>query len=899
MLRNSHSVTRKLGLDERLAMAADSLTKAHSAAAAPPARALLQRVGMASGLEALTRQRDDAVRRRATWDQLSPAQRADLFEDAEDLALSATRLADSIQAALGTWTPRLAAIDAARQTAAAGVAAAGSSRVRLAGKAVVVELDEAAGTWDATWLGPGDTALRGAAFSIEVDGRSLTPAGVKAQPAAGVKAQPAAAASAQEPVSELVQTWGEGVRVERRLRLERDGAAVVLEASITNTTAQDVALGHVALLDISPATKGWWHAGQTFQSPGVVTVAGDSLFVCEPVAAASAAPASERSYGGTMLLALAHEDPGSALVAGFITGQEARPRASARFRSGESGTALALTQHFLGRRLAPGQRLLLDAIEVRAEADPWDALAHYGDDIAARSRFPIRTAPTALWCSWYAHRMAMTEDLVLANAAVAAAHFKPLGLETMQLDHGWQRGDVTGDWVVNERFPHGLAWLAAELRSRFGLRLGLWISPTDVADVSDAFKTHPEWMLRDEKGQPRVTWRWYWVPNPNCYELDASHPDAYAFVRDTFAGLSGQGVSYYKIDFLAVCGGDHFVRHDPYCTRGWGVLRRAMEAIREGAGGNAFIRYCQPPPLLAVGLADAAYGGSDLLDGGVPGVVPVNRENARALAASWWVNQRLYRREVCDLSVRMQADVEEVRLRLALMALAGCSISFSDEFQYLPPSRIQLMQKVLPPGAPALRPLDLFRRTIPSVWHLRCERSFAQWDVVGLFNHEERPQARSMGVTALGIGADEEVAVFEFWEMRFIGVCKGSIDLELPPNSSRVLFLHRLAGVPQLIGTDMHILGGYHEVTELTWDEEERRLSGHCRRFPGAAGRVFLYLPPGYSPRFDFPLGPASANLTHLGSGVWAKELSFRENDVAWSVPFAAGPAPKRPEPGL
>jgi len=406
-------------------------------------------------------------------------------------------------------------------------------------------------------------------------------------------------------------------------------------------------------------------------------------------------------------------------------------------------------------------------------------------------------------------------------------------------------------------------------------------------------------MLRDEKGQPRLNWRWYWVPNPNCYELDASHPDGYGFIRDTFARLSGEGVSYYKIDFLAACGGDQFLQRDPYCTRGWGVLRRAMEAIREGAGKEAFIRYCQPPPLLSVGLADGAYGGTDLLDGGVPGVVGVTRENARALAASGWVNGRLYRREVCDLSVRMQADIEEVRLRLALMALAGCSISFSDEFQYLPPSRIQLMQKALPPGAPALRPLDLFRRSIPSVWHLRCERPYAQWDVVGLFNHEDQPRTRGVDFAEIGLEPEREVAVFEFWESRFLGLHRGRVDLELPPNSSRVLFVQRLSGKPQLLGTDMHLLGGWHEVTDLAWDEEARALRGTCRRLAGTSGRIYLYLPAGYAPRFDFPLNAASAALTHVGGGVWMKELDFAQAEVAWTVPFTAGPAPKRPEPGL
>jgi len=61
--------------------------------------------------------------------------------------------------------------------------------------------------------------------------------------------------------------------------------------------------------------------------------------------------------------------------------------------------------------------------------------------------------------------MDVSEELVLANAAVAAKHFKPLGFEIMQLDHGWQAGDITGDWQVDRKsFPHGLKWLADELK---------------------------------------------------------------------------------------------------------------------------------------------------------------------------------------------------------------------------------------------------------------------------------------------------------------------------------------------------------------------------------------------------------------------------------------------------
>src|SRR5206468_2223436 len=151
-------------------------------------------------------------------------------------------------------------------------------------------------------------------------------------------------------------------------------------------------------------------------------------------------------------------------------------------------------QPFLGRKLAPGETLELDPVYLSAHNDPFEALEKYGDAAAAFAPAPIRRQPTSLWCSWYAHRMAMTEDLVLANAAVAAKYFKPLGMEFIQLDHGWQRGDITGDWVTNERFPHGLKWLSEQLHARFGMKLGLWLAPTDVAQPAQVFREHPTWV---------------------------------------------------------------------------------------------------------------------------------------------------------------------------------------------------------------------------------------------------------------------------------------------------------------------------------------------------------------------------------------------------------------------
>jgi hypothetical protein len=757
-------------------------------------------------------------------------------------------------------------------------------RIQLANSRLAVRADPQGNCWHVLWAGDARARLSGACTSVEAGGSNLP----LAQPESSVRPFRDTLGSGQD----LHQVWkAKGLRVERELRAYDGLGIVTLGGRIANEGQQEIALGTTKLMDLT--TNGGWQLGDTSETPAALYIQSHSLLRARPFDSSPPAPPPECRYRSSGVLALVSRHPAGVLVVGYVCAEEAAPDLEAAFRLKEGGVGLSASCRFLDRRLRPGETIELNHLYLGAESDVYQAMERYGDAVAACSAHPVRTRPTGLWCSWYAHRMGMTEEKVLANAEIAARYFKPLGLEIMQLDHGWQRGDITGDWTPNERFPHGLRWLADQLRQRYDLRLGVWIAPTDVAETSELFQRHPDWMLKGDDGKPRVNWRWYWKPNPNCYELDATQPDAERYITECFRQLTGQGVSYYKIDFIASAGGENFVQQDPHSTRGWSVLRRAMDAIRQGAGDSAWIRYCQTPPILSVGLADSTVGGGDTLDAG-PGSFRCLLENAEALAAGWWLNDRLYHREVCDMSVRMQGSIEEVRARAALMTLANCSISWSDELCYLPPSRIRLMQQCLPPGNPPMRPLDLFERDIPSVWHIRATNTCEAWEVVGLFNLSAQPQPRVVSFAKLGLDTNAEYLVFEFWEGKFLGRVKGGLEVMLPPESSRILSIRRVTDHPQLIGTGLHLLQGVHEVKSLKWDAKTGTLSGVYRRAPGVAGKAFFYLPEGWFPKFDFPLSPSSARLTHLEGPVWMQELDFTNEELAWSLPFE----PPKPPPG-
>ena len=804
----------------------------------------------------------------AQWEKLdAPAQQA-LAEEVQQLYVRIImRLMPGIERAAAIWPARVHELAEIRKAATQAetqqtvTCTRDGGKLRIGNNLLSVVVDEADGVWDATWLGSLDAAVRRIGFAVEADAQTLVPTEIKTE----VVPLSDAVGRGQE----VRQRWSAGIEVERTIRVYDGRPVVVVAGQVVNRTDHDVSLGSVHLLQLSSDDHGWWHVADFLQAPAAVGFPGAAP-PCRPAPDEEDGVSAIQQYSSNGVLALAPRNARAAMAIGFLSTRAGSPLVDARFQAGEGGTAMGATLSCGGRILRPGESLTLDAVWLSVEEDGFRALEHYGDAAATFAVEPVRTGANALWCSWYPIRMTISEEIALAHGAIAAQHFKPLGLNVIQLDHGWQRGDICGDWTANERFPHGLAWLADELRTRYGMKLGLWIAPTQVASTSQLYQDHPDWLLADADGRPASVGRWYWVPNPDMAVLDPSHAEAEQWIADTFARLTAAGASYYKIDFIA----------------GSPSLGKAMAAIRRGAGPDAWIRYCQTPPLLSAGLASSAYIGDDTGDAGLPDWFELERRNAPLLAASYWANDRLYHREVCDMSVGTQADVEEARFKLTLMTLGGCSISFSDDFRSLELPRIRMMQQCLPPGNPPARPLDLFERELPSLWHMHCEGAAGRWDAVGLFNFADQPQERTVALAALGLPAGSEVVAFEFWDEKYLGTHTEQVTLTLAPRTARIVLIRPLPTRPQLIATNMHVLGGYHEVTQLAWDESQRQLTGQYQRAPGLAGKSYFYVPDGYRPILDASSTRGSGRLTCATENIWIHEVEFEQTDLDWSISF-------------
>ncbi|MHB1594888.1 MAG: NPCBM/NEW2 domain-containing protein [Streptosporangiaceae bacterium] len=91
--------------------------------------------------------------------------------------------------------------------------------------------------------------------------------------------------------------------------------------------------------------------------------------------------------------------------------------------------------------------------------------------------------PPMGWNDWYQYRCGITENEVLANAhALVSSGLAQLGYNYVNLDDCWMARTRAADGQLQAsptRFPHGIAWLAAQIHA-MGLKLGVYESFGDT-----------------------------------------------------------------------------------------------------------------------------------------------------------------------------------------------------------------------------------------------------------------------------------------------------------------------------------------------------------------------------------------------------------------------------------
>lgn len=466
-----------------------------------------------------------------------------------------------------------------------------------------------------------------------------------------------------------------------------------------------------------------------------------------------------------------------------------------------------------GVALEPGQERLPVELLIGAETGTptcgWDALRTLAEATGTAAGARVDEHRPAGWCSWYYHFEKVTEQDILASLAVLADDGPggpKFGCEYVMVDDGHQAG--IGDWLTtNQKFPRGMAAVASDI-TKAGFDAGIWWAPFLVAKDSSVALQHPDWLVRSRRGRPILgLLNPAWGATRPMWVLDTTRPEVLDHLRHVAQTITGEwGYRIQKLDFLYAASLPG-VRFDPSVTRAQ-ALRLGLDAIRHGAGDDAFLLGCGCPLGPAVGVVDAMRIGADVAPEWSPFLGRVVGADLHALSTKNAIRNTLTRAVLDrawflnDPDCLMVRDTDtklnrsEVESLATAIGVTDGMIVVSDAMDKLAADRIEMVGQTIGLGGGQVTVIDLFDDSGPArTPHVVVSEQWGHVDVA-LFNHTEHASTVAVDVGRFPESARPAVGSdaigTELWTGTSVGLVGSILRVdEVPAHGARVVRFSR------------------------------------------------------------------------------------------------------------
>jgi alpha-galactosidase len=478
-----------------------------------------------------------------------------------------------------------------------------------------------------------------------------------------------------------------------------------------------------------------------------------------------------------------------------------------------------------------------------------DLLQMYANAVATHMNARVPREVLTGWCSWYQLYTSVSEADVDRNLSSLAERRDQLPLHVIQLDDGYQH--AVGDWLeLNEKFPSGMPAVVERIKHR-GFMPGLWLAPFLLSAASRTYAAHPDWVVRDDRGQPLNAIDNWGSAN---YAVDTTHPAVQDWLQHVISSVCNDwGYDYLKLDFLyaAAMRGQRF---DQTVT-GTQAYCRGLELIRRIAG-DRFILGCGAPLVPSVGLVDGMRIGSDVAaywgaQGNADG--PALRNATRATLARGWMHGRWWTNDPDCVVIRTtdtQLSLAEVQAWLAVVALSGGMLFVGDDVSRVESERLDMLSRLFPPSGHSAASGPPLVGQIPERLHLRVGRPFGAWSVVGVANWSDVAVQATFDPAEFQL-EPAQYHVVDLWTGAYLGLSSQPVDLgQVPAHAMRLLSVHPERGRPQTIGSTGHLLGEAMDLADEVWDAGTGTLTlWPSSRGPRTRNAEFLVAHPNGPPR--------------------------------------------------
>ena len=291
-----------------------------------------------------------------------------------------------------------------------------------------------------------------------------------------------------------------------------------------------------------------------------------------------------------------------------------------------------------------------------------------------------------------------------------------LPFDVFQIDEGWEI--TLGEWEPNSKFPVPMADIATQIR-KAGYRPGIWTSPFVAHETASIWKKHPEWILRDQAGNPCL-----FPMNDTVYQVfDITNPATWDYFRELYSRLTFDwGYTYHKLDFTrAAVIMENAVYFDDTITI-VEAYYEAVCAIREGMGENSYFLMCGGLYDSIIGLVDAQRTGSDVLSmwsstinkGGKAAPYTMKQSILRYYMNAWWNNDpdalMIRKNEQMERNLRLTYGLlndEEVKTAVINQYMGGGIVCSTEPLDKIDATRLSNLKRIMPVIPVKVLPLEL------------------------------------------------------------------------------------------------------------------------------------------------------------------------------------------------
>jgi hypothetical protein len=521
-------------------------------------------------------------------------------------------------------------------------------------------------------------------------------------------------------------------------------------------------------------------------------------------------------------------------------------------------------------------------LEVQGGLQPWIVnlrMQYYRRHLQFEHHRPWQWRPNVQpitgWSSWEAFEQRVTGKDIEKTAAFLDTHFKPYGLNVMQIDDGFQsehipptkEGSVADAWIqTNHRFPDGHDGLISSIKGR-GFRAGIWSSA--MVTNREFVEANREYFECDSSGDPLYG---QWI-----FKVLKTDPKTLAEqVAPLYRGLKDKGYSYFKTDQIRhfLYDGLHKAVNDGLLSNeeASASLRNYLQCAREQIGEDSYFLACWGVLTEAAGIVDACRIAGD----SNPSWSAICKQMVET--ARWYHTQRiLYLNDPDYICVRTEEAWGQSLL--SLVSLTGGLLMISDNTELYDKDRIHSIQRCIPSLATTTGETGQLDMTFPldlslpqlgdrqmddafayallglnaepretnatgSLWAIHFDLPFRRWCVAGRFAVVPLMET-VLELEALALAPDDAYHAFDFWKQRYLGKKTGSIALDaLELGHCQIVGLCNAENRPQLIGSSRHVSMDAVSVADERW--EDGRLLLDLRGVPGTTEHYWISVPSSY-----------------------------------------------------